>query len=97
MTGALAGLAVMWSLPGAILSGAAAAAGFALMATVGNLGGYLAPFALGWVKQVTGQLEYGLYAMAAGMVIGALLMALLPRLHSIAASPAQPAAAATAA
>lgn len=81
MTGSLAGLAVMWSLPGAILSGAAAAAGFALMATVGNLGGYLAPMALGLVRQSTGRLEYGLYMMAAAMVIGSILMLLIPKLR----------------
>ena len=57
MTGALAGLAVMWALPGTILTGAAAAAGIALMATVGNLGGYIAPITLGLVKQDTGHLE----------------------------------------
>jgi D-galactonate transporter len=97
MTGALAGLAVMWSLPGAILSGAAAAAGFALMATIGNVGGYLAPFMLGWVRQITGQLEYGLYAMAAWMALGAVLMALLPGLRSAAAAAIRPATAASAA
>ena len=80
MTGALAGLAVMWALPGTILTGAAAAAGIALMATVGNLGGYIAPITLGLVKQATGHLEYGLYAMAAAMLVGAVLMLLLPKL-----------------
>lgn len=94
MTGALAGLAVMWSLPGAILSGAAAAAGFALMATVGNVGGYLAPFLLGWVRQSTGQLVYGLYAMASWMVIGALLMALLPKVGTATGRAGGPVAAA---
>ena len=81
MTGSLAGLAVMWALPGAILSGAAAAAGFALMATIGNLGGYLAPMVLGLVRQSTGRLEYGLYTMAATMVIGSILMLLVPKLR----------------
>jgi MFS-type transporter involved in bile tolerance (Atg22 family) len=97
MTGALAGLAVMWSLPGVILSGAAAAAGFALMATIGNVGGYLAPFMLGWVRQLTGQLEYGLYAMAAWMATGAVLMALLPGLRGAAAAVSRPATAVSAA
>lgn len=84
MTGALAGLAVMWSLPGYIFSGAAAAAGFALMATVGNLGGYVAPITLGLVKQSTGRLEDGLYTLAAAMIIGSVLMMLLTKLRSAA-------------
>ena len=80
VAGALAGLAVMWALPGAILSGAAAAAGIALMATIGNLGGYTMPFILGWVKQLTHQVEFGLYAMAAMMVIGGVVMFFIPKL-----------------
>jgi D-galactonate transporter len=79
--GALAGLAVMWSLPSSILSGAAAAAGIALMATVGNLGGYLAPLIVGWVKQSTQQVEYGLYVLAAMMLLGAVVTLLIPKLR----------------
>ena len=52
------------------------------MATVGNLGGYIAPITLGLVKQATGHLEYGLYTMAAAMLVGAVLMLLLPKLRS---------------
>jgi hypothetical protein len=82
ITGALSGLAVMWSVPGGILTGPAAATGFALMATIGNIGGYLAPLLLGWIRQGTGQLKYGVYAMAAGMTLGALAIgALLSRRH----------------
>jgi MFS-type transporter involved in bile tolerance (Atg22 family) len=77
MTGSLSGLAVMWSVPGGILTGAAAATGFALMATIGNIGGYLAPLLLGWIRQSTGQLNYGLYAMAAGMTLGTVVIGTL--------------------
>lgn len=79
MTGALGGLAVLWSLPGALLSGAAAAAGFALIAMIGNLSGFLSPFGIGMVKSATGQTVYGLYAMAVVMIAGSLLMLRLPR------------------
>jgi sugar phosphate permease len=40
LSGALGGLAVLWSIPGVILTGAGAGAAIALMATVGNLSGY---------------------------------------------------------
>lgn len=80
--GGLAGLAVMWALPGSILTGPAAAAGIALMATIGNLGGYLMPFLVGWVKELTHQVEYGLYAMAAMMMIGAFVMLSIPKLRA---------------
>jgi D-galactonate transporter len=77
--GALASITVLWVLPSALLTGAAAAGGLALMATVGNLGGYVAPYVVGLAKQATGRTDYGLYLMAAAMILGALLVQLLPR------------------
>ncbi|MDF3883012.1 MFS transporter [Cupriavidus basilensis] len=89
-TGALAGIAVMWALPGAILTGAAAAAGIALMATIGNLGGYLAPYMMGLVKQRTAHLEYGLYTMAISLLVGAIIIYFLPK--TVAANKGVPSA-----
>ena len=83
LAGALASITVLWVLPSALLTGAAAAAGLALMATVGNIGGYVAPYVLGLAKEATGRLDIGLYLMAAAMVIGALLIHFLPRKMSI--------------
>jgi D-galactonate transporter len=77
--GALASIAVLWVLPSALLTGAAAAGGIALMATVGNLGGYVAPYVMGLAKEATGRLDVGLYLMSAAMILGALLVHLLPR------------------
>ncbi|MEW6645062.1 MAG: MFS transporter [Pseudomonadota bacterium] len=77
--GALASITVLWVLPSALLTGAAAAGGLALMATIGNLGGYVAPYIVGLAKEATGRTDIGLYLMAAAMFLGALLMQLLPR------------------
>ena len=74
MSGGLAGFCVLWALPGVLLTGTAAAAGIALIATVGNLGGYASPFMMGWVKQSSGHLEYGLYVLAVMTLLGALVM-----------------------
>ena len=49
------------------------------MATIGNLGGYIAPYVMGLAKEATGRLDIGLYLMAAAMIVGALLVHLLPR------------------
>jgi|SoiMethySBSTD1v2_1073268.scaffolds.fasta_scaffold27983_3 D-galactonate transporter len=81
--GALASIAVLWALPGALLTGAAAAGGIALMATIGNIGGYVAPYVLGLAKEATSRLDTGLYIMAAAMVVGAFLVHFLPRHDSI--------------
>lgn len=82
--GCMAGSAVLWSIPGALLAGAGAAAGIALMATLGNLSGYVLPFVIGWVKQTTGQVEFGLYAMALILIVGALVTACVPQLRKTA-------------
>lgn len=74
MSGGLAGFCVLWALPGVLLTGTAAAAGIALIATIGNLGGYASPFMMGWIKQSSGHLEYGLYVLAVMTVLGAVAM-----------------------
>jgi nitrate/nitrite transporter NarK len=73
-----------------LLTGTAAAAGIALMATVGNLGGYVTPFVIGWLKQHTQRLEYGLYALAAVTLAGAFAMLCLPKLRCGVTSAARP-------
>ena len=83
MGGALASIVVLWVLPSALLTGAANAGGLALMATVANLGGYVAPYVVGLAKEATGRTDFGLYLMAAAMILGALLVQLLPRNASI--------------
>ncbi|WP_254073951.1 MFS transporter [Burkholderia sp. S171] len=65
LSGALGGLAVLWAIPGTLLSGTAAGAAIALMATVGNLSGYASPVLIGWISQRTGHVEDGLLALAA--------------------------------
>jgi MFS transporter, ACS family, tartrate transporter len=47
-------LPVFWTLPTAFLSGAAAAAGIAVINSIGNLAGFAGPFAMGWIKDATG-------------------------------------------
>jgi nitrate/nitrite transporter NarK len=77
--GALASIVVLWVLPSALLTGAANAGGLALMATIGNLGGYVAPYVVGLAKEATGRTDFGLYLMAIAMFLGTLLVQLLPK------------------
>ncbi|WP_437880445.1 MFS transporter [Pseudomonas sp. LRF_L74] len=87
MAGSLSAFNVLWAIPGTLLTGSATAAGIALMTTVGNLGGYLSPFMMGWVKQSSGHLEYGLYLLAALTFIAALVMlSIRPRPQTLHAS-----------
>lgn len=63
-----------WCLPTAILSGAAAAGGIAVVNSVGNLSGFLGPFFIGWVNQTTHSTDIGLYVLATALAIGGLLV-----------------------
>ena len=53
-----------WSIPSMWLTGTAAAAGFAWINSVGNLGGFFGPSMVGWAKNLTGSFAGGLYALA---------------------------------
>lgn len=65
--------AVFWTLPGRFLTGSSAAAGIALINSVGNLGGYLGPYGIGLLKEYTGHMASGLYFLSVVMVFGLLL------------------------
>jgi len=62
--GIFACLPVFWTLPTAFLSGAAAAAGIAVINSIGNLAGFAGPFAMGWIRDHTGTYAGGLLLLA---------------------------------
>nr|WP_210294332.1 MULTISPECIES: MFS transporter [unclassified Rhizobium] len=77
----------LWSMPTLFLSGPAAAAGIATINSIGNLGGFVGPSMIGWIKDVTGSFAGGLYFVAALLVVSALTTLLLAR--SAARQPGQ--------
>ena len=76
--GALSTLPMFWSLPTAFLGGSAAAAGIALINSVGNLAGFAGPYFIGFMKDLTHSTNTGLYTMAGALILGALLTFLVP-------------------
>jgi MFS family permease len=76
--GVLAVVSQFWTLPPALLGGIAAAAGIALVNSVGNLAGFVSPYMLGWIKQSTGTTSIGLYILAASMLVGSLIVFCFP-------------------
>ena len=58
-----------WALPTAMLTGSAAAGGIALINSVGNLGGFLGPYAMGLVQEATGSFVIGLLTISIGSVV----------------------------
>jgi ACS family tartrate transporter-like MFS transporter len=64
---------VFWTMPAALLSGTAAAAGIALINSIGNIGGFVGPYLVGLVEDATGSTDGGLIALAAILVAGSVL------------------------
>jgi MFS transporter, ACS family, tartrate transporter len=62
-----------YALPTVFLTGSAAAAGFALIAAVANVGGFVGPYLVGVLKQSTGDFRSGLLALATVMSTRAIL------------------------
>jgi ACS family tartrate transporter-like MFS transporter len=60
-----------WPMPSLFLTGAAAAAGIALINSIGNLGGYFGPFVVGWIRERTQSFEMGLYFLAGCALLSA--------------------------
>ncbi|GGX73117.1 MFS transporter [Streptomyces minutiscleroticus] len=69
-----AALPVFWSVPSRFLTGAAAAAGIALINTAGNIAGFAASYVTGWLKDWTGDYYVPLYLVGALMLLSAVLM-----------------------
>ena len=79
-----AALPNFWTLPTRFLTGAAAAAGVALINTIGNLAGFSAPYITGAVRDATGGYEVPMMIVGAVMLVSAVLMVLLARSNRMA-------------
>jgi ACS family tartrate transporter-like MFS transporter len=65
--------AAFWPMPSLFLTGTAAAGAIAMINAVGNLGGYVGPFVVGWIKDSTKSFEAGLYFLAACSLMAAII------------------------
>lgn len=78
--GVFSALPVFWYLPSTFLTGAGAAAGIAIVNSVGNLSGFGAPYVTGWLFDATGNAKAGLWVVGAVMLLAvALVLALRGR------------------
>lgn len=76
--GASSAQASFWSLPSTFMTGAAAAAGIALVNSLGNIAGMASTSLVGWLTDLTGSPSSSLYLFAGLLVVGALLVLRLP-------------------
>ena len=75
--GSWCAIVVFWTFPTMFLSGTAAAGGIALINSTGNLGGFIGPYMVGWIKDRTGGFGGGLVALATLMALNILLILLV--------------------
>lgn len=75
--GIFSALPVFWYLPTTFLSGVGAAAGIALVNSLGNSAGFAAPYITGWLSDTTGSNKTGLWVVGLAMFGAAMLMLLL--------------------
>lgn len=62
-----------WAIPAGYLKIGVLAGGLGLINALGNLGGFLGPYLVGWLTDATGSSVTGYYALAGLLVIGAIL------------------------
>jgi ACS family tartrate transporter-like MFS transporter len=79
LTGFYAFKAPFWTLPGLFLSRSTAAVSIAAINSIGNLGGFVGPYAVGWFTKATGQPASGLIFLAA-LTFVAFAMVMVARL-----------------
>lgn len=77
--GHLAMQPLYWTFPSSYLGGAAAASGIALINSVGNLGGFVAPNLRVWAEQTFNNGQAGLYFLALVTAAGSLMILTLRR------------------
>ena len=65
---------MFWPLPASFLTGASAAAGIAAINSLGNLSGFAGPYAMGYLKDLTGAFTMGLLLLAGCAVLGAAIV-----------------------
>lgn len=74
-----AALPNFWTLPTRFLSGVAAAAGIALINTMGNVAGFAAPYVTGLLRDLTGSYVVPMFVVGVFMLLSAVLIVALSR------------------
>jgi MFS transporter, ACS family, tartrate transporter len=63
-----------WAMPSLLLTEAGAAGSIGFINSVGNLGGFVGPYMMGWVEHTTGSFVGGLVVLSAALMLGAALI-----------------------
>ena len=77
-----------WALPTSFLTGTAAAASIGLINSVGNLGGFLGPYLMGYLSDRTGSYTWGMMCLSLSALIAAAMILSLSRRERVPRQPA---------
>lgn len=81
LAGTLSFAGVFWTIPAAFLSGASAAGGIAAISAVGIIGGFVSPWFVGYLKDLTGDFRWGLGAVGCLAIVAAAALYTVGRLR----------------
>ena len=73
-----------WAMPGKFLTGSSAAAGIALINAMAAVGGFVGPYAVGYLKDATGSFSSPLYLLAGILFTGSVLTLFLRKSRTFA-------------
>jgi len=79
LAGTLSFASVFWAIPASFLTGAGAAGGIAAISAVGIIGGFVAPWFIGYLKDITGDFRLGLGLVGAFGIVAAVALYALGR------------------
>ncbi|GLH75545.1 MFS transporter [Bradyrhizobium sp. SSBR45G] len=77
VVGILSFQATYWAIPSGFLTGRAAAAGLALIVSIGNLGGFVGPYMIGYLREATKSFSTPLYVLSVILLAGTAVMFVL--------------------
>jgi nitrate/nitrite transporter NarK len=67
-----------WAMPPALLSGTAAAASIGMINAIGNLGGFVGPYLMGYLTKTTHSFSAGVIFLASAAFVAACIVISLP-------------------
>jgi sugar phosphate permease len=74
LAGTLSFAGVFWTIPSGFLSGASAAGGLAAISAVGIIGGFVSPWFIGYLRDVTGAFRWGMGVVGCIAIVAALAL-----------------------
>lgn len=77
--GIYAALPTFWTLPTGLLTGVAAAGAIALINSMGNIGGFVGPYMIGWIKAQGYSAEIAVSSLAVALIVSGALVLLIGR------------------